>query len=91
MAACNAYLEAQLALLHPRLLITLGNVATRWILRTSEGITRLRGRWFDWRGIRVMPMYHPSYLLRNASRAEGSPKHQTWMDIQEVAKMMNAL
>ena len=54
-----------------------------WILKTTEGITALRGRWFEWRGIEVMPMFHPSYLLRNDSRQKGSPKDLTWQDVQK--------
>lgn len=82
--ACNKFLEAQIAIISPKIIVTLGNVPTRWFLKTSEGITSLRGRWFDWRGISLMPLYHPSYLLRNQSRAKGSPKDLTWNDIKEV-------
>ncbi|MBL3572202.1 MAG: uracil-DNA glycosylase [Synergistaceae bacterium] len=84
--ACNKFLEAQIAIISPKIIVTLGNVPTRWFLKTSEGITSLRGRWFDWRGISLMPLYHPSYLLRNQSRAKGSPKDLTWNDIKEVKK-----
>ena len=73
------------------LIVLLGNTPARWILQTSEGITKLRGRWFEWRGAAVMPMFHPSYLLRNASSKEGSPKHLTWLDIQEVKRQWDAV
>lgn len=86
MLACDRYLQAQILLLNPRILVCLGSTPTKWILRTSEGITKLRGTWFSWRGIDVMPMFHPSYLLRNQSARVGSPKHQTWLDIQEVRR-----
>lgn len=84
MAACGDYLEAQLLLLRPRLLVCLGNTPTKWILKTSEGITALRGNWFQWRGIDVMPMFHPSYLLRNDSRKKGDPKDLTWQDVKNL-------
>ena len=83
---CDQHLQTQIMLIDPALIILLGNTPTRWILKTNEGITKIRGMWFNWRGIAVMPMFHPSYLLRNASSKEGSPKHLTWIDIQEVKR-----
>ena len=77
MLKCGDFLEAQLLLLRPRILVCLGNTPLKWLLRTSEGITALRGRWFDWRGVRLSPMFHPSYLLRNDSRQKGGPKDPT--------------
>ncbi len=91
MLACEGYLHTQLALINPRILVTLGNVPTQWLLKTSEGITKIRGRWFDWKGIQVMPMFHPSYLLRNQSNQKGSPKYLAWQDIQEVRRAWDAL
>lgn len=86
MIACDQHLQAQIMLIDPALIVLLGNTPTRWILKTSEGITKIRGKWFEWRGIPVMPMFHPSYLLRNATSKEGGPKHLTWVDIQEVKR-----
>lgn len=86
MAVCEDHLQTQIMLIEPLLLVLLGNTPMKWILKTGEGISKMRGRWFEWRGIAVMPMFHPSYLLRNASSKEGSPKHLTWIDIQEVKK-----
>ena len=89
ISTCFPYLEAQIASINPSLIITLGNSATKFILDTDQGITSIRGQLFDWRGeIRVFPMYHPSYLLRNPSTEEGSPKYQTWQDIQKVKDLM---
>lgn len=88
---CDKHLQTQIMLINPALMVLLGNTPARWILQTSEGITKLRGRWFEWRGIAVMPMFHPSYLLRNASSKEGSPKHLTWLDIQEVKRQWDAV
>ena len=68
--ACSEYLEAQLLLLHPDIVVTLGNIPTQHLLGTKQGITGLRGQWIDWRGIKLFPMFHPSYLLRNDSRKE---------------------
>lgn len=82
---CQVWLEAQIALLRPRIIVALGNTPLKWFMHSNEGgITKMRGRWFNWRGVSLMPMYHPSYLLRNDSRKKGSPKEQTWRDIKEV-------
>ena len=85
MAACWEWLAAQIALVNPKIIITLGNTPTHWLLGRSEGINELRGRFFPWKGgIEVFPMFHPSYLLRNPSSEKGSPKYLTWQDIKAV-------
>ncbi|GHS98540.1 uracil-DNA glycosylase [Synergistales bacterium] len=91
MLACGDWLEAQLLLLRPKILVCLGAVAAKWILKTTEGITSLRGRWFDWRGIWVFAMFHPSYLLRNDSRSKGSPKELTWHDVRDLKKRLDSI
>lgn len=90
MIICDQHLQAQIMLINPAILVLLGNTPSRWILKTNEGITKIRGKWFEWRGVPVMPMFHPSYLLRNASPKEGGPKHLTWMDIQEVKRQWDS-
>ena len=82
--SCQSWLEAQIALLQPRIIIALGNTPMKWFLHSTGGITKMRGRWFDWRGVSLMPMFHPSYLLRNQSREKDGPKALTWRDIQQV-------
>jgi len=85
MEACFPYLEAQIALIQPSLIVTLGNTSTQWLLPEAPGITKSRGTFLTWRGgIQVFPMFHPSYLLRYPSREKGSPKYLTWQDIQCV-------
>ena len=84
MMACSPFLEAQLALLRPGIVVCLGNTPAKWLLKTSEGISSIRGRWIQWRGCQLMAMFHPSYLLRNESRKKGSPKDLTWNDILSV-------
>lgn len=86
MTACDVYLQSQILLIDPAIIVTLGNIPTKWLLKTSEGIVKMRGRWVDWKGISVMPMFHPSYLLRNPVFKVGSPKHDAWLDIQEVKR-----
>lgn len=91
------WLNAQLALLRPRVILTLGNTSTQTLLRTRLGITKLRGQWFPFSQALpdggqhrawLMPMLHPAYLLRVDTRAPGGPKSLTWRDIQEVAAVL---
>ena len=92
LAACRPFLAAQVARLRPRLLLSVGNVPTRAFLSTREAITTLRGRFHTclWEGIplTVRPLFHPSYLLRNRSFAEGTPGHQTVRDIREILRFL---
>jgi uracil-DNA glycosylase len=93
---CTAlWLEPQLRLLRPQLIVTLGNTPTQYLLGTRQGITKLRGSWTryrqqegQWEAL-LMPMFHPAYLLRNESRAVGGPKSLTWRDIREVRRVLD--
>ena len=93
--ACERWLHPQLALLHPRVILTLGNTPTQYFLRTRQGITRTRGTWHRYRPPEgsweawLMPMFHPAYLLRNDTRAAGGPKSLTWRDIQLVKRVLD--
>ena len=90
--ACRQYLEAQLRLMKPQILLLCGGIAAKAILGDNiGGITRVRGKWFDGKDFglentKIMPIFHPSYLLRNDSREKGSPKWLIWQDIQEIKK-----
>ena len=77
------YVLEIIRLISPRIMLLTGNVACYSILRKT-GITTLRGKWTEVNGCWIMPIYHPSYLLRNPSREPGSPKDQMWDDIREV-------
>ena len=77
-------------LVDPLVILLTGNVACQSILGKT-GITSLRGQWTPWQGRWVMPIYHPSYLLRNPSKEPGSPKAQMWGDIREVRRKYDAL
>ncbi len=65
IAACRPYLERQLDLVRPAVVVTLGNFAAKLLLQTSEGVTRLRGRAYPWRDGVLVPTFHPSFVLRN--------------------------
>lgn len=90
IAACWPYLEHRIRLIRPRVIVALGNVPAQFFLKTTQGITKLRGQFFPWKaGIEIYPMFHPSYLLRNASREPGSPKYLTWQDIKGLKARMD--
>lgn len=91
-AACREYLDAQIEILKPQIILLCGRIALASMIDTPLGITKVRGQWFDGpNGAKMMPIFHPSYLLRNASRKEGSPKWFMWQDIQEIKKAYDAL
>ncbi|MBQ7593273.1 MAG: uracil-DNA glycosylase [Synergistaceae bacterium] len=91
MIPCSEYLEAQLLLLRPSIVVTMGRISTQFLLNTSNGITSLRGEWKDWRGIKLLPMLHPSYLMRQEEHGDRKPKHQTWHDILSLRKKLDEL
>ncbi len=91
IAASEPLLLEQIRLIRPQVIATLGNVPTQYFLDTKEGITRTHGKWYEWHGIRVFPLYHPAYLLRNPSRDRGGPKWQTWQDMQELVRVLAEL
>lgn len=90
--ACRAFLDAQIELLKPGIILLCGKVALTSFIKTTNGITKMRGKWFDGPyGSRMMPIFHPSYLLRNDSHEKGSPKWLMWQDIQEVKRVYDEL
>ena len=89
--ACKEYLEAQLALLHPEIVVTMGNTPTQYFFGKDSRITQMRGQWLNKRGIIFFPMFHPSYLLRNLSNAENSPRYLTWRDVQALSHKLREI
>jgi len=81
MKTCGQFLERQLDAIRPRAICVLGGTAAKYLLDTRQGITKIRGKWKEWRGIPVMPTFHPSFLLR-AYNKEG--KRQAWEDLKKV-------
>ena len=79
IATCLPFLERQLAVIEPKVIVCLGSVAAQALLKTGEAMSRLRGKWFEWRGAKLLPTYHPAYLLRNPSA-----KAIVWEDLQLV-------
>lgn len=88
VAACRGYLERQIEIIKPKVIITLGNPSTKFLIPDAQGITKMRGRWSSYKGIRVMPTYHPSFILRNGG--DSSPqKREVWEDIKKVIAYLN--
>ena len=82
-ANCRGFLDRQLAAIQPEFLCCLGAVAAHNLLETTTPIGQMRGKWYDYQGIRVMCSYHPAYLLRNPPA-----KKDTWQDIQMLMAEM---
>lgn len=89
--ASEPILLEEIRLVNPQIIVPLGNVPSQFLLGTKEGITRLHGQWFEWQGIRVFPLFHPAYLLRNPSRTQGSPKWLMWQALQELKATLDSL
>ena len=85
---CQDYLWEQIRLIQPRVIVTLGNVPTQYFLETRSGITSLRGKFHDKSDYRVMPTFHPSYLVRNEGNRE--LKRQVWEDMKQVMAYLKA-
>lgn len=81
IAACEPFLARQIDAVDPRVVVALGKFAAQTLLGTATPISRLRGQWHDYRGRRLMPTFHPSYLLRNPA-----DKKLVWQDIQQVMR-----
>lgn len=77
--ACEPFLIKQLQTIKPKIIVALGSIAAKTLLKSSEGITALRGKWQTYQGIPLMPTFHPAYLLRNPN-----DKALVWKDIQLV-------
>jgi len=81
IASCEPFLRAQLGAIGPKAVVALGKFAAQTLLRDDTPISRLRGRWREHCGIKLMPTFHPAYLLRNPAE-----KRNAWADLQQVMK-----
>src|SRR5262245_42630280 len=86
VAACSPFLERQIALVQPEVIVALGKFAAQTLLATSTPITRLRGKWHQYLGVPLMPTFHPAYLLRNPG-----DKKLVWEDVQQVMARLGLL
>jgi DNA polymerase len=81
MEICGQFLNRQILAIRPKALCALGGTAARALLGHKEGVTKLRGKWFQWKDIPVMVTYHPSYLLRPYNQ---DAKREAWEDLKKV-------
>jgi DNA polymerase len=81
--ACRGFLERQIEIISPAVVVCLGAVATHTLLGTSAGITKIRGQLREYRGIPLMPTYHPAFLLRSPNK-----KREVWQDMKVVMSML---
>ena len=77
--ACRPFIRRQVELIKPRVIVTLGRFGLQSLTEKSYGITAVRGQWLDYNGIKLMPTYHPAYLLRNPAA-----KKDVWADMKKV-------
>jgi len=83
VAACEPFLRRQVELIRPEVIVALGKFAAQTLLDSRVPITRLRGQWHDYHGIRLMPTFHPAYLLRNPGE-----KRLVWEDVKQVMAVL---
>ena len=81
--SCQGFLEQQIDAIGPLVIVALGKFAGQWLLKTAQPISKLRGRLAAYRGIQVMPTYHPAYLLRNPGA-----KKEVWEDMKVVRDLL---
>jgi DNA polymerase len=85
VAACEPFLKKQIELIHPEIIVALGKFAVQTLLQSKMPITKLRGHWHTYQGIKLMPTFHPAYLLRNPG-----DKKLVWEDIKKVIEALGA-
>jgi DNA polymerase len=83
VAACEPFLFRQIDTIRPKVIVPLGKFAAQCLLKTTDPITRLRGRTFEYRGATLIPTFHPAYLLRNPSA-----KREVWEDMKHVRAIL---
>lgn len=82
---CEPFLWRQLAFIRPEVIVALGSPAFQCLVKTREPITRARGQWRDWNGIKLMPTFHPAFLLRSPDK-----KREVWEDMKKVRDYLNS-
>ncbi len=83
---CRPFLTREIAVVKPKVIVVMGNTAMKNLLDTKEGITKLRGEFQDYYGVKVMPTFHPAYLLRDPRK-----KREVWEDMKKVRDEINKL
>ncbi len=91
VSECTPWLTEQIAMIKPKIIVLAGSTAVQSFLEVNEPISKLRGGWIIKDSMKCMPIFHPSYLLRNPSKEKGKPKWLTWQDLKTVKRELNSL
>lgn len=91
VSECTPWLTEQIAMIKPKIIVLAGSTAVQSYLEINEPISKLRGEWIIKDSVKCMPIFHPSYLLRNPSKEKGKPKWLTWQDLKTVKRELNSL
>lgn len=83
---CMPWLDSQIELIKPKVIVLAGSTAVQSYLNINQPISKIRGKWITRKSIKYMPIFHPSYLLRNSSNEKGKPKWLTIQDLKKVKK-----
>ena len=83
--SCTPWLVEQVSLIQPRVIVTLGNFATKFVLQTAQGITRMRGRTYPWHGRTVIPTFHPAAILRS-----GGESSRQFLELRDDFELVRA-
>ena len=86
---CMPWLDSQIELIKPKVIVLAGSTAVQSYLNINQPISKIRGKWITRKSIKYMPIFHPSYLLRNSSNEKGKPKWLTIQDLKKVKKESN--
>ena len=86
---CMPWLDSQIELIKPKVIALAGSTAVQSYLNINQPISKIRGKWITRKSIKYMPIFHPSYLLRNSSNEKGKPKWLTIQDLKKVKKESN--
>ena len=86
---CMPWLDSQIELIKPKVIVLAGSTAVQSYLNINQPISKIRGKWITRENIKYMPIFHPSYLLRNSSNEKGKPKWLTIQDLKKVKKESN--
>jgi DNA polymerase len=86
VATCTPYLQRQLEIIRPKVIVTLGLPSAKYMLQSNLSMGRLRGQWHEWRGIKLMPTFHPAYVLRSYN---DQTRSAVWSDLKKVMAELN--
>lgn len=88
---CMPWLNSQIELIKPKVIVLAGSTAVQSYLNINQPISKIRGKWITKGNIKYMPIFHPSYLLRNSSNEKGKPKWLTIQDLKKVKKELSSV